>query len=163
VVRSHSLFCLHTPYLEGWLRWNGAPFGIHHPHVFLQIKHADFLPLSGEPDKTIPLPDTADLVQCDEAQCDDLVAYIATISPALAAAPVKAKQACYLPQHKRFGAEAGPLVGRAQTPGLWVASGHTCWGIQNGPATGCLMAEMLLDGAAKSADVDRLDPRKFKV
>ncbi len=86
-----------------------------------------------------------------------------TVSPVLGAAPIKAKQACYLPRHVRFGDERSPLVGRTTVPGLWVASGHTCWGIQNGPATGCLMAEFLLDGEARSADIDELDPRKFKV
>ncbi|TPX10427.1 uncharacterized protein E0L32_008646 [Thyridium curvatum] len=117
----------------------------------------------GEPDSTVPLPPTADMVQCDEAQCDDLVAYVATVSPALAAAPVKKKQACYLPRHMRLGDEKAPLVGRTSTRGLWVASGHTCWGVQNGPGTGCLMAEMLLDGEARSANVDKLDPRRYKV
>ncbi|ROW09062.1 hypothetical protein VMCG_02872 [Cytospora schulzeri] len=117
----------------------------------------------GEPDKNVPLPDTADQVQCDEAQCDDLVAYIGTISPQLAAAPVKAKQACYLPRHMRFGEERGPLIGLTSTPGVWIAAGHTCWGIQNGPGTGCLMAELLFDGEARSADVEVLDPKKFKV
>ncbi len=119
--------------------------------------------IKGEPDTTIPLPETADQVQTDEAQCDDLAAYIATVSPVLAAAPIKTKQACYLPRHMRFGEERGPLIGRTVVPGLWVAAGHTCWGIQNGPATGCLMAEMLLEGEAKSADISSLDPRKFKV
>jgi glycine/D-amino acid oxidase-like deaminating enzyme len=117
----------------------------------------------GEADTLIPLPETADLVEFDETQCDDLAAYIGTISPVLAAAPVKAKQACYLPRHMRFGQEAGPLIGRTAVPGLFVASGHTCWGIQNGPATGKLMSEYVLDGTAKSAKVDKLDPRKFKV
>ncbi|KAG8159798.1 hypothetical protein KVR01_010435 [Diaporthe batatas] len=117
----------------------------------------------GEPDKNVPLPETTDLVQCDEAQCDDLAAYIATVSPVLAAAPIKAKQACYLPQHIRFGDERAPLIGETSTPGVWVAAGHTCWGIQNGPATGFLVAEMLLDGAAKSAEIEALDPKKFKV
>lgn len=117
----------------------------------------------GEPDSSVPLPATADLVECDALQCADLVAYVSTFSPALAAAPVKTTQACYLPRHIRFGDERAPLIGRTQTPGLWVASGHTCWGIQNSPATGCLMAEMLLDGEAKSADVSKFDPRKFKV
>ncbi|KAK7749501.1 hypothetical protein SLS53_000076 [Cytospora paraplurivora] len=117
----------------------------------------------GEPDKNVALPDTADQVQCDEAQCDDLVAYISTISPQLASAPVKAKQACYLPQHIRFGEERGPLIGQTSTPGVWIAAGHTCWGIQNGPGTGYLMAELLFDGEAKSADIDVLDPKKFKV
>ncbi|RDA94266.1 hypothetical protein CP533_0618 [Ophiocordyceps camponoti-saundersi (nom. inval.)] len=117
----------------------------------------------GEPDSAVPLPETADEVQRDEAQCDDLLSYIATISPVLGAAPIKAKQACYLPRHMRFGQESGPLLGRTTVPGLWVAAGHTCWGIQNGPATGKLMSELLLDGVATSADVEKLDPTKFKV
>ncbi|KAK5663101.1 hypothetical protein OQA88_6517 [Cercophora sp. LCS_1] len=117
----------------------------------------------GEPDSSVPLPDTTDLVQCDEAQCDDLVAYISTVSPVLAAAPVKAKQACYLPRHMRFGEERAPLIGPSLVEGLWIASGHTCWGIQNGPATGCLMAEMLFEGEAKSADISKLDPRRLKL
>ncbi len=120
---------------------------------------------SGEPDRSIPLPETADLVQCDEAQCDDIIAYTATISPVLAAAAVKAKQACYLPRHVRgsAGDEAGPLVGPTTVAGLWVASGHTCWGIQNGPATGRLMAEFILDGRASSADIDELSPKRFRI
>jgi glycine/D-amino acid oxidase-like deaminating enzyme len=117
----------------------------------------------GEPDTLIALPETADEVQFDEAQCDDIIAYLSTISPVLASAPIKAKQACYLPQHIRFGKESGPLIGATSVPGLWVAAGHTCWGIQNGPATGRLMSEFIFDGAAKSANVDSLDPRKFKV
>lgn len=117
----------------------------------------------GEPDSSVPLPETADLVQTDDSQCEDLVSYISTISPQLRAAPVKARQACYLPRHMRFGQERGPIVGPTSVPGVWVAAGHTCWGIQNGPGTGCLMAEWVLDGAPKSAGIGRLDPRAFKV
>ncbi|RFU73364.1 hypothetical protein TARUN_8886 [Trichoderma arundinaceum] len=117
----------------------------------------------GEPDSTAPLPDTADQVQVDEAYCDDIISYFATVSPLLAAAPIKARQACYLPRHIRFGQESGPLIGPTITPGLWVAAGHTCWGIQNGPGTGKLMSEYIFDGEAKSANVANLDPRKFKV
>lgn len=117
----------------------------------------------GEPDTTVALPDTADKVQCDEAQCDDIVSYISTFSPVLAKARVKRKQACYLPRHMRFGQESGPLVGQTTVPGLFVAAGHTCWGIQNGPATGKLMSEFVFDGTTKSANVEKLDPRKFKV
>ncbi|KAL7903362.1 FAD dependent oxidoreductase [Trichoderma sp. SZMC 28014] len=117
----------------------------------------------GEPDSDVPLPETADQVQFNEAHCDDIISYFATVSPVLAAAPIKAKQACYLPRHVRFGQESGPLIGPTVTPGLWVAAGHTCWGIQNGPATGKLMSEYILDGEAKSANVGNLDPRKFKV
>ena len=63
----------------------------------------------------------------------------------------------------RFGNERGPLIGPTSVAGLWIASGHTCWGIQNGPATGYLMAQYLLEGVARGAKVDKLDPRKFKV
>ncbi|KAK3299416.1 FAD dependent oxidoreductase [Chaetomium fimeti] len=116
----------------------------------------------GETDNMIPLPATADEVSVDQSQCDDLLAYIATVSPALAAAPVKARQACYLPQHIRFGEQRGPLIGPTSVPGLWVAAGHTCWGIQNGPGTGYLMAGMVF-GDKTDEGVGRLDPRKFKV
>ncbi|KAI0434689.1 FAD dependent oxidoreductase [Xylaria sp. FL1042] len=117
----------------------------------------------GECDPTVPLPETADLVEVDEAQCDDITAYIGTISKTLKAAPVIAKQACYMPRHMRPGQESTPLVGGTAVKGLWVAAGHTCWGIQNGPATGKLMSEFIFEGAAKSADVAELDPRQFGI
>ncbi|KAG6078076.1 hypothetical protein E4U16_001849 [Claviceps sp. LM84 group G4] len=117
----------------------------------------------GEPDVAIPLPDTVDEVQCDEAQCDDIISYIKILSPVLGSAPIKTKQACYLPRHMRFGQESGPLIGPTSVEGLWVAAGHTCWGIQNGPATGKLMSEYIFDGAATSANIEKLDPRRFKV
>ncbi|KAH9909739.1 FAD dependent oxidoreductase [Xylariomycetidae sp. FL2044] len=116
----------------------------------------------GEPDYSkLPLPDLADQCECDDLQCDDLIAYIGTVSPVLGAAPIAAKQACYIPQHIRE--ESLPLVGPTSVPGLWIASGHTCWGIQNGPATGKLISEFLFDGEAKSADIADLDPRTFGV
>ncbi|KAI0801696.1 FAD dependent oxidoreductase [Xylaria sp. FL0064] len=117
----------------------------------------------GECDPTVPLPETADLVEVDEAQCDDIAAYIGTVSKTLKAAPVLAKQACYMPRHVRPGQESTPLVGSTAIKGLWVAAGHTCWGIQNGPATGKLMSEFIFEGAAKSADIAELDPRQFGI
>ncbi|KAI0550867.1 FAD dependent oxidoreductase [Xylaria curta] len=117
----------------------------------------------GECDPTVPLPETADLVEVDEAQCDDMVAYIGTVSTILKAAPITAKQACYMPRHMRPGQENTPLVGGTAVKGLWVAAGHTCWGIQNGPATGKLMSEFIFEGAARSADVAELDPRQFGI
>ncbi|KAK6855998.1 hypothetical protein PG995_008149 [Apiospora arundinis] len=117
----------------------------------------------GEPDSTIPLPEAADQAECDEAQCDDLISYIGTVSSRLGSAPILAKQSCYIPRHMRFGEERSPLLGGTSVAGLWIAAGHTCWGIQNGPATGKLMSEYIFDGAPKSADIDELDPRQYKV
>ena len=43
--------------------------------------------------------------------------------------------------------------------GLILGSGHSCWGIQNGPATGKLISEIVLDGKAVSAKLGKLDPK----
>lgn len=67
-----------------------------------------------------------------------------------------AKQACYLPLVSSGG---GPIIGETGIKGLILASGHTCWGIQNSCATGKLVSEFVFEGAAKSADIDSLDPR----
>ncbi|KAI1811908.1 FAD dependent oxidoreductase [Poronia punctata] len=117
----------------------------------------------GETDPSVPLPETADFVQVDEAQCDDMVAYIGTVSAVLKSAPVTAKQACYMPRHMRRGQDNTPLVGATAVEGIWIAAGHTCWGIQNAPATGKLMSEFIFDGVATSADVAELDPKQFGI
>ncbi|TVY20213.1 putative oxidoreductase [Lachnellula arida] len=110
----------------------------------------------GEGDERIPLPTASDLVVCDESSCDDMHAYISSISPTLKAGKVLAKQACYLPLVSTGG---GPIIGDTGIKGLILASGHTCWGIQNSCATGKLVSEFVFEGAAKSADIESLDPR----
>ena len=77
-------------------------------------------------------------------------------------AVVTTRQACYLPSvsSARGGGDA-PLVGFTGVQGLLLAAGHTCWGIQNGPATGKLMSEFVFDGKASSAKVSGLDPKKY--
>jgi len=112
----------------------------------------------GEGDTLIPLPKTADLVQCDEARCQDVIDYVSSISRELAAGEVLAKQACYLPSVAGGG---GPVIGHTGVEGLLLATGHTCWGIQNSCATGQLVSEFVFDGEAKSASIPSLDPRKY--
>lgn len=110
----------------------------------------------GEGDTLIDLPTSSDLVQCDEAKCQDIANYCGSISDAMRDGEIVAKQACYLPSVSNGG---GPLIGRTSTRGLFLATGHTCWGIQNSCATGKLISEFVFDGQAKSADIDSLDPR----
>jgi glycine/D-amino acid oxidase-like deaminating enzyme len=114
----------------------------------------------GEGDHIIPLPTSSDLVQCDESRCDDIVEQVGSISEELRDGEVTARQACYLPNVSRGG---GPLVGFTSVKGLLMGAGHTCWGIQNGPATGKVLSEFVYDGEGKSARVESLDPRKFGV
>lgn len=111
----------------------------------------------GEGDHNVPLPETSAEVQVDDARCQDIVDYCASFSDEMRDGEVLIRQACYLPQVEYGG---GPLVGPTRTKGVWLAAGHTCWGIQNGPGTGKLMSEYVFEGKAKSADIVSLDPRR---
>lgn len=112
----------------------------------------------GEGDTLVPLPKTTADVMTDDARCQDIIDYVSSISDELRDGEVKVKQACYLPNVE--AASGGPLIGETGVKGLLMAAGHSCWGIQNGPATGKLMSEFIFDGKAKSANISSLDPRK---
>ncbi|XP_010547529.1 PREDICTED: putative oxidoreductase TDA3 [Tarenaya hassleriana] len=73
-------------------------------------------------------------------------------------AQVKAEQACFLPCTD----DGVPVIG--EIPGLkgcYVATGHNCWGILNGPATGAALSELIVDGIATIVDLDRFSPSRF--
>ncbi|PSK38009.1 hypothetical protein B9Z65_1200 [Elsinoe australis] len=111
----------------------------------------------GEGDRLVPLPASSDLVQVDEKRCQDVVDYVSSISDELRDGEVTARQACYLPNVTK--GPGNPLIGPTHVKGLWMCTGHTCWGIQNGPGSGKLMSEFVFDGEAKSANVKSMDPR----
>ncbi|KAH6715623.1 FAD dependent oxidoreductase [Leptodontidium sp. MPI-SDFR-AT-0119] len=112
----------------------------------------------GEGDTLVTLPASSDLVTCDEDSCQDIIDYVSSISTPLREGEVLVKQACYLPSVAGGG---GPLIGETGIRGLLLATGHTCWGIQNSCATGKLMSEFIFEGEAKSARIEGLDPRRF--
>ncbi|KAK6956756.1 hypothetical protein Daesc_002036 [Daldinia eschscholtzii] len=107
----------------------------------------------GPTDDIVELPQTTAEVEVDVARCEDIIYQVGGISDDLGKdGQVLAKQACYLPQ-------GGPYIGPVgHTKGLVVAAGHTCWGIQNAPATGKLVSEIILDGKPKSARLGGCDP-----
>ena len=111
----------------------------------------------GEGDTLVPLSSTTADVETDPKRCQDIVDHVSSVSDELNDGKVLVRQACYLPNVQ--GAVAGPLIGPTRVKGLFMAAGHTCWGIQNGPGTGKLMSEFIFDGVAKSAKVPNLDPR----
>ena len=111
----------------------------------------------GEGDRLIPLPKSTEDVECDERRCQDVVDHVSAISAELREGEVTARQACYLPNV--VAGSGGPLVGLTGVKGLVLAAGHTCWGIQNGPATGKVVSEFVFEGEARSARVRGLDPR----
>ena len=48
-------------------------------------------------------------------------------------------------------------------PGAFVATGHSCWGILNAPASGLAMAELIADGEARCVDLKPFSPARFGV
>ncbi|KAL6277604.1 hypothetical protein ACE6H2_021205 [Prunus campanulata] len=73
-------------------------------------------------------------------------------------AQVKAEQACFLPCTD----DGVPVIGEVPgVKGCYVATGHNCWGILNGPATGAAVAELVLDGKASIVDLSRFSPARF--
>ncbi|KAL2241636.1 putative oxidoreductase TDA3 [Sesamum indicum] len=73
-------------------------------------------------------------------------------------ARVKAEQACFLPCMD----DSLPVIGEVPgVKGCYVATGHSCWGILNGPATGAAVAELVMDGTASITDVSRFSPARF--
>lgn len=111
----------------------------------------------GEGDTLVELPETSDAVEVVREKCDELYHYVSKLSPKLSQGHILKRQACYLPV-LNVPTSSGPLIGETNMEGLYVASGHSCWGINNAPGTGKIMSELLLDGAAKSADISALDP-----
>ena len=112
----------------------------------------------GEGDTLVPLPPTTADVETDDARCQDIIDYVGSISDEMRDGEVLVRQACYLPTVQ--AASGGPLVGETGVKGVLMAAGHSCWGIQNGPATGKLISEFVFDGRAVSAKIGGLDPRK---
>lgn len=104
-----------------------------------------------------PLPATPEDVSVDRADCDLLQAVAAGHSGALARAEVTARQACFRPVTRDGIPRIGPVPGLA---GVYVATGHGPWGILNAPATGEMVAEMILDGGARTLDATAFDPAR---
>lgn len=73
-------------------------------------------------------------------------------------AHVKAEQACFLPCTD----DGVPVIGGVPgVKGCYVATGHNCWGILNGPATGAAVAELVIDGHSTIVDLKRFSPARF--
>lgn len=114
----------------------------------------------GEGDTFADVPETTDDVEVLRDRCDELFKHVGDISPQLKNGRILKRQACYLPVVD-VPSHSGPFIGSTNVDHLYLASGHSCWGINNAPATGLLMAEILFDGEATSASVDGLEPEFY--
>lgn len=57
--------------------------------------------------------------------------------------------------------DAHPIFGKTAVSGFWVVAGFSGHGFMHGPISGKLMAEIILEGSAKTVDVSMLDLARF--
>ena len=79
---------------------------------------------------------------CEPITCTHFKFQIASsISSALDGKVLKS-QACYLPVSDKIG----PIISEIPLyDGAYIATGHSCWGILNGPITGLVVAQLILN------------------
>jgi glycine/D-amino acid oxidase-like deaminating enzyme len=138
-----------------FLEYQEASGGVHSPEVFPRSDGTTYVcAISSES----PLPVDPGDVAPDPGAIERLHAMCSRLSPALSEAKVLARQACYRPVTQ----DGLPLIGAV--PGLegaYVATGHSVWGILNAPATGEAMAELIVEGAARTVDLAPFDPARL--
>jgi glycine/D-amino acid oxidase-like deaminating enzyme len=139
--------------------------------LFLEFEETDGSTLSPEvfprPDGTTyvcaistesPLPVDPASVVPDDGAIDRLKALCTRISPVLAGSRVLTSGAC----HRPITRDGLPLIGAVPgARGVYVATGHSVWGILNAPATAEAIAELILDGAARAIDLAPFDPARL--
>ena len=107
-----------------------------------------------------PLPIDPAHVSTEDGGPEKLRAMTAMFAPELGNAEILASQACYRPVTQ----DGIPLIGAVSgVAGAYVATGHSVWGMLNGPATGEAMAELILDGTASSVEISPFDPGRLPV
>jgi glycine/D-amino acid oxidase-like deaminating enzyme len=128
---------------------------LHSPEVFPRADGTTYVcAISSES----PLPVDPGDVAPDLGAIDRLQAMCSRLSPVLADAKIVARQACYRPVTQ----DGLPLIGAVPSlKGAYVATGHSVWGILNAPATGEAMAELIVDGAARTVDLAPFDPTRL--
>ena len=107
---------------------------------------SDMTPLPERPDQVVPRSDARAVLQ-------QVAGHLAS---ALLVDPQRV-QACYRPVYDDGLPLLGPVPG---VTGAYVATGHSCWGILNAPASGLAMAELIVDGRAQSVDLRPYDPQR---
>ena len=138
-----------------FLEYQEGRGSVHSPEVFPRSDGTTYVcAISSES----PLPvDPAD-VGPDPGAIERLEAMCSRLSPALGQAKILARQACFRPVTQ----DGLPLIGPVPSlQGAYVATGHSVWGILNAPATGEAVAELIVDGSARSVDLSPFDPARL--
>lgn len=126
------------------------------PEFFPRADGTTYVAVSTSQD---PLPPNPAEVAPNPAAIQRLEALCENVSPAFSWEHIVARQACYRPVAR----DGLPLIGKVPgVAGAYVATGHSVWGVLNAPATGEAMAELIVDGAARTSDLRPFDPARLR-
>ena len=104
--------------------------------------------VTGHPEHGALPDDPADIVP-DAASVAELHRIAGVHASALRDAEVVTRTACY----RAITVDGLPLIGPVPwAPGTYLATAHGSWGLLTAPATGRMVAEMILDGGSRSLD-----------
>lgn len=109
----------------------------------------------GEPD---PLPDDPYAIQPSAIATDALERMAGAQSSVLADAEVIDRRSCFRPVTVDGVPFIGPVDG---APGIFLAAGHASWGMLLAPATGRMVAEMIVDGESSSVNAEPFSPSRL--
>jgi sarcosine oxidase subunit beta len=93
----------------------------------------------------------------DRFVADELLPVAVEVFPPLQAAGIAASWAGLY----EMTPDRHPIIGPAPVEGLWLANGFSGHGFQHAPVVGKLLAEMIVDGAARTVDVSSLGLDRF--
>jgi len=105
----------------------------------------------------LAIPEDPNDIVPNEKSIQSIKTIANSLSSILSECEIENKQVCYLPTP----VDGVPIIGKIPNiQGAYIATGHTCWGILNAPATGLLVSELILDGQT-SIDLSNFDPSRF--
>mmetsp|Transcript_17813 Transcript_17813/g.27708 ORF Transcript_17813/g.27708 Transcript_17813/m.27708 type:complete len:382 (-) Transcript_17813:136-1281(-) len=112
----------------------------------------------GYPDSPVIIQEEPGSVQVRPEAVDRLINVAGKLSTELAEAEVVRNKcsSCHLPVTANGMPAMGPFTG---VKGAYIATGHSCWGILNAPASGEAMAELIVNGETSHVDLRPFYPR----
>jgi glycine/D-amino acid oxidase-like deaminating enzyme len=146
-LKAHSVLLEPTSQVDDsclFMQWEGDPFA----GEFELYPRLDGVYVCGCGESPTMVDEGPSDVKISKKANSCLLASAASVSSALEGAKVLRETACYLPV-----ASTGAIVAGELQAGIFVATGHTCWGILNGPATGKGMAELIACGGGGAAEL----------
>jgi glycine/D-amino acid oxidase-like deaminating enzyme len=130
-----------------FLEWRDETGALHSPEVFPRLDGTTYVCAINS---AAPLPlDPAD-VSPDDVGIQRLEQFCHYLSPVLAKSRIIARQACYRPMTR----DGLPIIGALpHMRKAFIATGHGVWGILNAPATGEVIAELIVQGETHTIDL----------